>query len=421
MAFYIRKAFKTGPVRLNLSKGGLGLSAGITGARVGINRKGTYVHGGRHGLYYRKYVNRGESGRSKKHNRTGSNGRGETIDLFHNTGVTFSSNGRTADELINTDSVDLPELSILTTPYKISLGVVALLSLGAITDFRIGISALIGWIVFLSMFGYRTYWLLKAKNLLRLTIEESDKSGHIPESLVHTLNTLPEKWKENISLHLHAVIGEMAMRSENIDTKKVLRQLDKYCPADKQKVNKIRASILGNILEKMLKDHLLSADEEHSIRELIDQIGIGKEYIETELQLISHFGKVRDQIQKPLEPIDPGIPLVRGEDAFEKFENVRLLYERVLNRYQRNNIQYRELGYEIDIEGELILTDRRMILIDKGTREYRLNRVMDVTADPEAGIVEIVLSNRKNPLILTAKEPLLLASRIQIILREKVL
>lgn len=55
MGFYIRKAFSLGPLRLNLSRSGLGASFGVTGARIGIKADGsTYVHVGRGGLYYRQ-------------------------------------------------------------------------------------------------------------------------------------------------------------------------------------------------------------------------------------------------------------------------------------------------------------------------------------------------------------------------------
>ena len=54
MAWYLRKAFRVGPVRLNLSRNGLGWSAGVRGARVGINARGhPYGHAGRAGLYWR--------------------------------------------------------------------------------------------------------------------------------------------------------------------------------------------------------------------------------------------------------------------------------------------------------------------------------------------------------------------------------
>jgi hypothetical protein len=54
MGFYLRKAFSFGPVRLNLSRSGLGMSVGVTGARLGVGPRGSYVHLGRGGVYYRQ-------------------------------------------------------------------------------------------------------------------------------------------------------------------------------------------------------------------------------------------------------------------------------------------------------------------------------------------------------------------------------
>ena len=55
MGFYIRKSFKLGPLRFNLSKSGVGMSAGVKGARAGVDATGKpYVHTGRGGFYFRK-------------------------------------------------------------------------------------------------------------------------------------------------------------------------------------------------------------------------------------------------------------------------------------------------------------------------------------------------------------------------------
>lgn len=54
MGFYIRKAIRVGPFRFNLSKSGVGVSAGVKGLRLGTGPRGNYVHMGRGGLYYRK-------------------------------------------------------------------------------------------------------------------------------------------------------------------------------------------------------------------------------------------------------------------------------------------------------------------------------------------------------------------------------
>jgi hypothetical protein len=56
MGFYIRKSVRVGPLRFNLSKSGIGVSTGIPGFRIGTGPRGTYVHMGQGGLYYRQTI-----------------------------------------------------------------------------------------------------------------------------------------------------------------------------------------------------------------------------------------------------------------------------------------------------------------------------------------------------------------------------
>lgn len=53
MGWYLRKSLGFGPLRINLSKSGLGGSVGVKGFRVGTGPRGRYLHAGRGGLYYR--------------------------------------------------------------------------------------------------------------------------------------------------------------------------------------------------------------------------------------------------------------------------------------------------------------------------------------------------------------------------------
>ena len=57
MGTYLRKSFTIGPIRLNLSKSGIGMSFGVTGLRLGTGPRGPYIHAGRGGLYFRKSLN----------------------------------------------------------------------------------------------------------------------------------------------------------------------------------------------------------------------------------------------------------------------------------------------------------------------------------------------------------------------------
>lgn len=66
MGFYIRKSVKAGPFRFNLSKSGIGVSAGIPGFRIGTGPRGNYVHMGRNGVYYRASLGGDRAGSSPR-------------------------------------------------------------------------------------------------------------------------------------------------------------------------------------------------------------------------------------------------------------------------------------------------------------------------------------------------------------------
>lgn len=59
MGFYIRKSLNIGLGRLNISSSGLGISFGVKGARVSVGPRGTTVHAGRGGFYFRQNLSGG--------------------------------------------------------------------------------------------------------------------------------------------------------------------------------------------------------------------------------------------------------------------------------------------------------------------------------------------------------------------------
>jgi Protein of unknown function (DUF4236) len=77
MGWFLRKSFRIGPVRLNLSKRGIGASVGVKGARLGVDATGKpYAAGGRYGLYFRERL--GASRTSQAPGEIGPSGEGQT-------------------------------------------------------------------------------------------------------------------------------------------------------------------------------------------------------------------------------------------------------------------------------------------------------------------------------------------------------
>ncbi|GGD45909.1 DUF4236 domain-containing protein [Muriicola marianensis] len=68
MGFYFRKSLGIlgNLLKLNFSKSGIGISTGVKGARLVFGPAGTYVHLGRNGFYYRKYLGKGASKRKSQ-------------------------------------------------------------------------------------------------------------------------------------------------------------------------------------------------------------------------------------------------------------------------------------------------------------------------------------------------------------------
>ncbi|RXK64270.1 DUF4236 domain-containing protein [Stenotrophomonas sp. MA5] len=75
MGLYLRKSVRVGPLRFNLSKGGVGVSAGIKGFRIGTGPRGNYVHMGAGGIYYRTTIPSG----SPRPRPASSNGPGRPV------------------------------------------------------------------------------------------------------------------------------------------------------------------------------------------------------------------------------------------------------------------------------------------------------------------------------------------------------
>lgn len=434
MAFYLRKAFKVGPLRLNLSKSGLGLSAGITGARIGLSPKGAYVHGGRHGIYYRKYLKKGKGNPTGSRPVTKSSSipaptayiPNETEVLKHwqrtgtqyrliDTEVTFSNSLQTLNIAYTPPDNFLPDPVSYKGPTKLVLVLATLAFFVTLYFSTVGMAVpffLIGCAAFTyRMMNDRAYAQAE-KALTDITIRTEQIQG-FPDSAMAMINRLPKKWKSWVSIKLQIVLSELAMRHEEIDMNALFHSLDSRLEVNSETVSQIRGSIFSMILDEMLSDHQLDNKENQSIQRILKSVNLDQNSFERETARLNHYQTLTDISNQSLSPISVDIPLVQGEVAYFEATPVRLLTERVQNRYQRNKIQYVDMGYEIELEGRLVLTDRRILLIDNGSKEFRINQILDITTDPEGGVIELTLSGRQTPVILTSINLMVLAAKIQ--------
>jgi hypothetical protein len=418
MGFFIRKAFKAGPLRFNLSKGGIGVSAGVTGARIGLNRHGTYVYGGRHGLYYREQLTR----RGKRRQAPATAGSAQTVqngspgrsDIFVDTGVTYPS----VYDLI--EPHPYPDLKEISGWYRHPLLIIT-----ALLSFAIPVAfmeepllwAVPGFFLMVIAFGFLRdrKWRKSGKKMIEDSAAsfENNPREFTLDRMNRFIDKAPDKYVARFLPDLYMVIIQIALEMPDDPHIFAFNKFEKQIPVSDEFIEQTKKAILTHRLDAVLADRMLNEEDEAQLRDLIDKLYLDEQFIFEELQYLELASSVRREMEAPLREEPASIPLVRGEVCYGEFDDVRLLEERVLDRFQRNRVQYRNLGYEVQIEGRLTLTDRRMVITGRGSREYRMNQIADIITDLETNIIELIISGRKNPVFLTSPSPMLISSRME--------
>jgi len=419
MGFFIRKAFKAGPIRFNLSKGGVGVSAGITGARLGLNRNGTYVYGGRHGIYYREQLNNAKksadkTGTVKESANQPLRSPSGTTDVFVDTGVTYPS----VYDLI--EPHPFPDLKEISKTYKNPL-LWILLILFSLIPFAFQEVPLL-WIIpgvilliILYLFSKDRKWRRDGKEMVEELSSQFEKApGELSLTRMHSfVDKAPAKYINRFLPDLYIVMLQIILEENDNAHVFAFNKFEKQIPVSDEFINLTKKAILTCRMDAALQDQLLSSEEEQEIRELIKKLYLDDQFIFEELQYLDLASTIRKEMESTLEETEASIPMVRGEVCYAEFDNTRLLEERVIERFQRDRAQYRKIGYEVQLEGKLILTDRRLVILGHGSREYRMNQILDVITDLETNIIELVISDRKNPVFITNPIPMLISSRLE--------
>lgn len=396
MAYYLRKALSFGPLRLNFSKSGLGLSAGVTGARIGIGPKGAYVHGGRHGLYYRKYLSSGKQ--STKTDR--ANQQDGTRAYFVDTGLTYGKGIPAIDE------EKIPEAPTLEKGGCLANGLL-------VTGIFLVFAGLIFWPIWVilpaafSLFLgilliYQNKKHVKTSKSLVKEIENDFEERKPVEEIVFKVRkaNLPAQHKQYIDFHLFVLLHDTFYEQPDYILTDELHKLEKQLDLSEQDKTAIKMVVFQTFLDDVMEDHLISKEEEAQLKNLKDTLQLEDAAIDRELKIIDSMLEMRKAMETSLQALENDFELKKGEQLFYRNEG-RLLKEKIQKRFQRDNIQYKEIGYDVDMAGEICLTNERILIVSEGERSYDLDDIKDITLSLEDNTVQLRIANRKNPLIFS--------------------
>ena len=409
VGFYIRKSFKAGPFRLNLSKSGLGVSAGVKGARIGVDAKGrAYTHAGRYGLYHRQYHS-GFSGSSRTREEPTTY---PLIDeeIHMPTGVTFSSRRDVLPQSTKTS----PEAYIVEPKHPVAGVFSAALAILAVTaafaetlsPWFTALVSLVG--VGSAILGVRNLVVIQGRKRLQNSVAAILRSGS-SFSMENEIET------DGIPAEDVAFVGKTAFRDLLVD---IVR--DGRVDADERErmawcedtfsleqafVLACKVAAFQRVVLVAVSDHDLTREEEATLAHVRSEFDLPDHAIAELRATVSELSEVRRIREGELRPIDTTHKLGKTEACY--FEApARLLKYNVLKRFTRDGVRHKVRGYEIAKEGVLLLTSRRITLRHEGASNIPYTKVLNVEVDADQNLITIVKDGVQKPVYITTPRSL---------------
>ena len=393
MGYYIRKAFSSGPVRLNLSKSGLGLSLGITGLRLGVGPKGTYVHAGRKGIYFRKFL-----GTGKKNYRSTARHQSTSQD--------------------NTDPLAF---------VKIIGGIIALIILVNVINFLaknpgLVILILISAALVGGVFLYSKYSKSKTikdyqeilEQVFILGTAEFNKENlrGIKDKLVNSnCKSEADKIEKNI---YHATLDKIIDDNQITSAeKKIIQELESIIGIDDSYKKQAKVELFKSYYLNAIEDRLITDLEINTLNNIAEGLGIDQNVIKEEMKIVQEIIRMQ-KLKYPLTPLTTvPITIQKGETAYYSARGKILT-----KRKAPKNSNY-EYEYVVQREGNLVITNKRILLVKDGTTSIYISDVLDIDVDLDNKVLHISKGTSVTPTIIQTEE-ILFCGKIIDILRNNI-
>ena len=408
MGFYLRKSFRAGPIRFNLSKRGIGASVGVTGARLGMSSEGrAYVHGGRGGLYYRKSLGTGGA-------RSGNRGAGAAgpapgpIELTEDTGATY---GAPREREQATDAIPAPVRRSLATYGWLALGAVAAgLLLPSPWPAVVAAAVFAALVALAARRGRRraagdAYGrLLDARADAAGPITDEDRAAIGAARGDRHLTPADARYFEERA-YLSLLEAATANGAGDPRLFERLAELETLVSLDPAFRRRARLDAYSRAHVEAVSDHDLTESEEQALDRTRTALGLTDEELADELALIDRLRELRSIRAGDLPVVDAAARLSSREVCHMESEG-RLLKRRLLRSFSRDGQRYKVRGYVVDKEGALLVTSRRVALIHEGVSSFPLGKILDVEVDQDRQLLVLTRDGVATPTYLTTPDAL---------------
>ncbi len=384
MGLYLRKSFRAGPIRFNLSKSGIGVSAGVKGARIGTGPRGAYVHAGRYGLYYRQQLSSGRSGR-----KTNTDGGSFTMFLV----IVAVGFGIWVFKRL----IENPIVLVVTIAVAMAI-------------------PLIWW----SIQVYSKKLVSEYKKALDNTFvaNRSPLSPDMISALKQQRQRLPntetsKREIEGIEANVYQAVLDKILDSSFITEEEAasIVALEQTLNLNPETRLQTKKEIFSAAYVEAIQDREITNDEMNKLKNLMVGLAIPQTEVQHELGIVQEIVDSQT-LCLPLKAIpseELDVQIQKSEQAFYKCS------AQVLSKRKSKDSSS---GYEYTVkrDGTLVLTNKRVFVVGNGTTSIGYEDIVDLDVDIDKGLIEIAKSDSGRPIILKMATPIYTGRAINLLM-----
>ncbi|MCW7487035.1 DUF4236 domain-containing protein, partial [Leptospira bandrabouensis] len=336
MGISFRKSIKAGPLRLNFSKSGLGVSTGIKGLRVGVNAKGrSYVGGGVAGFQYRQ-------------NLSSSKGRKKAGDDFSSAQEMLAALPKSQATIIESILGGGGLLGILVFPF------------------------IWGWFGFFLAIGFIiTAFVISSSRNAALEFLEKNLEGTIDETKLNAIRERIKKLKTFSRYPDELLTTFLITHVKNSFEDRNLSKEEKELLLEFK--NNLSPEAFGNsimsgfaaILLEAVEDEDFDEAERNFLNEFIDLVQLKNDMKGMLEELITFFSQIEDlRKAETLESITPSLSV--GE------ANETIYYESKATFQKSKNVSE---------DGTILVSDKNLHIYTGGHSKVKISDIIEMSCD----------------------------------------
>jgi hypothetical protein len=388
MGLFVRKSVKVGPLRFNVSKRGLGVSAGVKGLRVGIDSRGkTYIAGGRGGIYFRQNIGQARRQISEF-----------PPILFDRHDITTGINEEIKKEIF-------PKREI-NAGFWVGLVVCAILAPAQIYFLIPAIGILITVI----------WQSIKNKTRERSSLQLLDKVNDCIQArefkaIEKLIQEYAEKWNHDPDIVEYVIILSYTSLIPEIVDDMIIDEEEEHLvnfltrKYSKNDLEKLTTIFLDKYIEEITSDKIIDDIEKKFIEDFIRVFSISDENAVKYRELVNYYEKI-DRLREG--QIDKVTPSIQKIDEFDK-----CYQETAYTMYNPKSMSVRD-------KGKLFLTANTMQFVGNGHTKIDLKKLL--TVEMTGGFsshIEVLLQNRKTPIVFDTEDNLGTLTILQYLIRQR--